>query len=232
MQDEGSPGPAASGSDAPSNVVVPASAPLRSSGPPRMFMWLREPPSWLGAWVPFLATFVSLWFSVSAYVEATRDPEVTMVMPDQVRITGTRFPDVFVQPAFLSTGNNRVEVVRNMSMRLESLSGGDPIQLEWVAQGKWEYDASFDSLQYVPGADAAPMLVSPTTPQVPVAVFRNVEATEWGVQPGDYRLILTATREVVPQPLERAVLFTVTQEQADEIASRSRLYHTFDLRQP
>ena len=46
------------------------------------------------------------------------------------------------------------------------------------------------------------------------------------------RLVLTATREVVPQPLERTVLFTVTQEQADDIASRSTLYHAFGLRQP
>ena len=232
MHDEGSPGPAASGSVAPSNVVVPVSAPSRGGWSPRLYMWLREPPSWLGAWVPFVATFVSLWFSVSAYVEATRDPDVTLVMPDQVRITGTRFPDVYVQPAFLSTGNNRVEVVRNMSMRLEPLSGGEPVRLEWVGQGTWEYDASFDALTYVPGADAAPMLVSPTSPQGPVAVFRNVEPDEWGVQPGDYRLVLSATREVVPTPLERTVLFTVTQEQADEIAARSRLYHTFRLRQP
>jgi hypothetical protein len=232
MHNEGPPEPAASDSAAPSNVVVPASAPTTGGGPPRLTMWLREPPSWLGSWVPFLATFVSLWFSVSAYVEATRDPELTMVMPDQVRISGTRFPEVFLQPAFLSTGNNRVEVVRNISMRLEPLSGGDPVQLQWVAQGKWEYDASFDSLTYVPGTDAGPMLVSPTTPQVPVAVFRNVEPVEWGVAPGDYRLVLTAVREVVQQPLERTVLFTVTQEQADEIASRSTLYHTFGLRHP
>ena len=74
--------------------------------------------------------------------------------------------------------------------------------------------------------------MSPTSPQVPVAVFRNVQSDEWGVAPGDYRLVLTATREVVPHPLERTVLFTVTQEQADDIASRARLYHTFKLRQP
>jgi hypothetical protein len=157
---------------------------------------------------------------------------VTLVMPDQVRITGTRFPDVYLQPTFLNTGNNRVEVVRNMALRLEPVSGGDPVRLQWVGQGKWEYDASFDALTYVPGADAAPMLVGPSSPQVPVAVFRNVEPDEWGVQPGDYRLVLTAAREIVQQPLERTVLFTVTQEQADDIAARARLYHTFELRQP
>jgi hypothetical protein len=52
------------------------------------------------------------------------------------------------------------------------------------------------------------------------------------VQPGDYRLVLTAAREIVQRPLERTVLFTVTQEQVDDIAARARLYHTFELRQP
>jgi hypothetical protein len=197
----------------------------------RLGFRLSHLPNWLGFWLPIATALVSLYFAISGYVEATRDPEVVLVMPDQVRVTGVQYPDVYIQPTFISTGNNRVEVIRNMTMRLEPLAGGAAIEMDWVGRGAWEYDAALNQLTYKPGAEAGPMLVSPTSPQVPVCVFRNRNRAEaWKLPAGDYRLTITAVREVATTPLQVSANLTVSQEQADEMVSPRRLYIPFDLK--
>ena len=82
---------------------------------PRHVMWraLRF------GWVPLVAAMLSLVLSVTSIYVATRQPDVLLIMPNVVRLAGghaTGYSYAYLQPAFVSTGNNdRVEVIRDMT---------------------------------------------------------------------------------------------------------------------
>jgi hypothetical protein len=78
--------------------------------------------------VPLVAATISLILSVASIYISTRQQDVLLIMPNVVRLAGghaTGFSYVYLQPAFVSTGNNdRVEVIRDMTLTVRPTAGG------------------------------------------------------------------------------------------------------------
>lgn len=167
------------------------------------------------AWVPLVASFVSLVLSVGSIVIATRDPSVLMILPDQVRFAqgeGIGYAYAYLQPTFVSTGaNDRVEVIRDMTLTVTRLDDDESVELAWDEVGTFTFDPADDSLTYEYVADAAPLLVAPDSAENPLALFQGPEG--WLLTPGRYEVNLRATREVAASELEGDFQIEVTEEQ-------------------
>jgi len=165
------------------------------------------------AWVPLTASFLSLILSIAAIYLSTQQPEVLLVVPDQIRIaqgrqSGSAF--VYLQPAFVSTGKNeRVEVIRDMTLRVES-PGGDPAQFRWTEQVRLVGDAESNGLSYEYAGDAVPLLVSARSASSPVCLFDAPDG--WFFGAGTYSFTLSAARVVAGDPLEARFAVTIAAE--------------------
>jgi hypothetical protein len=162
--------------------------------------------------VPLTASFLSLALSVAAIVVSTQQPEVMLILPDQVRIaqgrsSGSAF--VYLQPAFVSTGQNeRVEVIRDMTLEV-ALDGTAMQSFRWDEQARLVTDeAGTLSYQYV--ADAVPILVSPRSASAPLCLFDAPDG--WFFAPGTYTLTLLGHRVVVAEPVRATFSLTLGAE--------------------
>jgi hypothetical protein len=188
------------------SAPLPPSARLRDLG--RRALGLR--------WVPITASLVSLILSVTAIVVSTQQPDVTLVLPDQIRVaqgrwTGAAF--VYFQPAFVSTGRNeRVEVIRDMTLRVQPPAGA-AADFAWTEQVRLVGGVQTDGLSYEYAGDAVPLLVSPRSASAPVGLFQAPAGFFFGA--GTYTFTLSADRVVAAAPL--AASFRVTLS-ADQIA--------------
>jgi hypothetical protein len=183
-------------------------------------------------WVPLATSSLSLVLAVSSIIISTREPDVVMILPDQVRVAqgdDFGFAYMYVQPAFVNTGaNNRVEVLRTMTLEVRAAGGGEPVEFYWDERGELIYDSAGGSLTYRYVADAVPLLVSPRDAQVPFAVFNGPKG--WYFREGVYWVKLVAHRVVSERPLEGAFEITLTQRDVDFLlASRGRSFLTFPV---
>ena len=159
--------------------------------------------------MPLTASFLSLILSVAAIFLSTQQPEVLLVLPDQIRIaqgrqSGSAF--VYLQPAFVSTGKNeRVEVILDMTLRVES-STGTQADLRWTEQLRLVGDSDSAGLNYEYAGDAVPLLVSARTASSPVCLFDAPDGFFFAA--GTYRFTITADRVVAADGLQAS--FTVT----------------------
>jgi hypothetical protein len=165
------------------------------------------------AWVPLTASFVSLILSVAAIYVSTQQPEVLLVMPDQIRIaqghdSGSAF--VYLQPAFVSTGKNeRAEVISDMTLSVTGASAS-PQTLTWTEQVQLVGDAQTDGLSYQYAGDAVPLLVNARTAASPVCLFDAPEGFFFA--PGTYTFTLSANRIVASAPLQATFSVTISPE--------------------
>lgn len=166
------------------------------------------------AWVPLTASLVSLILSVFAIFIATQQPEVLMVMPDQIRIaqghdSGSAF--VYLQPSFVSTGKNeRVEVINDMTLRVTA-QDVPATDFQWTEVVRLVGDADSNGLSYVYESDAAPLLVSARTAASPVCLFDAPDGFFFAA--GTYSFAFEADRVVAGQPLQSNFTVTITPEQ-------------------
>jgi len=152
-------------------------------------------------WGPLTAALLSLPLSAAAIFLSIQQPDVLLVMADQIRVaqgrdTGSAY--VYLQPAFVSTGKNeRVEVIREMKLEVTPPSGG-PVIFEWTEQVR---------LSTAPGGllntehldDAVPLVVSANNAVAPLCIYDAPDGFFFG--PGTYRFRLVADRVVAGQPL-------------------------------
>ena len=89
------------------------------------------------AGVPLVVSLVSLGLSGFAVFVDNRDPEVLLTAPAWVRVAqGPNDAWLYVQPRFVSTGrNDRVEVITDITLRVEPLNGGQASDFVWDEQG-------------------------------------------------------------------------------------------------
>jgi hypothetical protein len=175
----------------------PADAPTEAPQPwrqlARSFVTLR--------WVPLTAALLSLPLSAAAILISLQQPEVLMILPDQMRVAQGRESGaayVYLQPAFVSTGRNeRIEVIRDM--RLEVSGPGGPTTFRWTQQLHLVSDVSGGGLSYEYVGDAVPLLVSPREAAAPLSLFEAPQG--WFFGSGDYSLRLVADRVITGQPL-------------------------------
>ena len=158
------------------------------------------------AWIPLVASAISVVLSVASIYISTRQPEVLMLLPDVVRVAGGHASGasyVYLQPAFVSTGaNERIEVIEDMSLALEPVDGTAPATtLRWKEQVSLVDDNGTVSYRYQ--ADAIPLLVGPRSAANPIALFEAPAG--WFVEAGTYDATLTANRVVGTGSAGRAV---------------------------
>jgi hypothetical protein len=177
----------------------------RAREPLRRFITLR--------WVPLTAALLSLVLSLTAIWISTQQPDVTLVLPDNIRVAQGRWLGagfVYLQPTFVSTGNNeRIEVVRDMTLRVQT-PRGQTHEMAWTEQVRLVGGASSDGLSYEYVADAGPLLVSPRTAASPVCLF--MAPTGFFFEPGQYTFTLTADRVVAGARLEATFDVTLSAE--------------------
>ncbi|MCY7419960.1 MAG: hypothetical protein LH650_16015 [Chloroflexi bacterium] len=165
-------------------------------------------------WVPLIAAMLSLVLSIASIYVATRQPEVLLIMPNVVRLSGGHASGssyLYLQPAFVSTGtNDRVEVITNMAVTVHSTSGGQPAELVWVEQVALVSDVN--GLSYRHEADAVPLLVSPKSAAAPLSLFQAPSG--WFFDAGTYDFTLTASRLTSSDPLRGTFSVTISPSEA------------------
>jgi hypothetical protein len=187
----------------------------RPIDPPRPAERVREPLMRFVTlkWVPLTAALLSLVLSVAAIYVSTRQPEVMLIMPDQIRIAQGRESGsayVYLQPAFVSTGTNeRIEVIRDMTLDVRS-PAGDATSFRWDQVLRLVSNPDSDGLSYEYVADAVPLLVGPRNASSPLSLFDAPDG--WHFAPGTYTFALNADRVVVGEPLRGEFSVTLTPE--------------------
>jgi len=164
-------------------------------------------------WVPLTAALVSLVLSVTAIYVSTRQPDVLLILPDQIRVAQGRESGgayVYLQPAFVSTGaNDRVEVIRDMVLEVTSPSG-ERASFSWDQELRLVTDPETGALGYEYVADAVPILVGPRDAAAPLSLFDAPNG--WFFVPGSYTFVVAADRVVVGQPISARFSLTLTPE--------------------
>lgn len=167
-------------------------------------------------WVPLTAALLSLPLSAAAIFLSLQQPELILILPDQIRVAQGRESGsayVYLQPAFVSTGRNeRIEVVRDMVLEVAAPAGDRPL-FEWNQQLRLVNDPETGGLRYEYVADAVPLLVSPREAAAPLSLFDAPNG--WFFQPGEYTFTLRAERVVTGLPLEGEFRLTIS---ADDVA--------------
>ena len=163
-------------------------------------------------WVPMTGALLALPLSAAALWVSLQQPQIMLIMPDQVRIVQGRESGsayVYLQPSFVNTGgNNRVEVIRDMTL---DVAGPTAAEFQWTQQVRLVGDG--DGLSYEYAGDAAPIVVSANAASSMLGLFDAPSG--WHFAPGVYTFTLRAERVVVAAPTEAT--FTVTLS-AEEVA--------------
>ncbi len=172
----------------------------------RQFVGLR--------WVPLTAALLSLPLSGLALLLSLQQPEVLLILPDQIRVAQGRQSGsayVYLQPAFVSTGRNeRVEVIRDMYLDVAPTAGGESVQFRWDQQLRLVSDPDGGGLSYEYVADAVPLIVGPREAAAPLSLYDAPEG--WHFAPGSYSITLVADRVVTGQPLRDEFTITLSAE--------------------
>lgn len=164
-------------------------------------------------WVPLAAALLSLPLSATAVFLSVQQPELIVILPDQIRAAQGRQSGaayVYFQPAFVSTGrNDRVEVIREMVLDV-SPPAGPAATFRWTQQLRLVTDPDTGALSYEYVADAVPLLISPREAAAPLSLFNAPPG--WFFTAGDYRFRLVADRVVTGQPLVAEFQLTIAQQ--------------------
>jgi hypothetical protein len=150
-------------------------------------------PAWLTAVAPVAISLLSLALSGYAIIEANREPEIWLSAPDVVRMAAGEQAWFYVQPRLVSAArNDRIAIVSGLRLELTVPEGGSPVQFSWDEQGTWQYDPESRGLTWIFVADTAPLVVGPSSPQLPYCLFLGPPDWQW--QAGTYQVAIIATK--------------------------------------
>jgi hypothetical protein len=159
-----------------------------------------------------MAALLSLPLSAAAILLSVQQPELVVILPDQVRVAQGRQSGaayVYLQPAFVSTGSNeRIEVIRDMVLEVTP-PGGPAVDFNWSQQLRLVSGAD-GGLSYEYVADAVPLLVGPRDAASPLSLFEA--PASWFFAPGEYTFRLVADRVVTGQPLSDEFHLTLSED--------------------
>ena len=208
------PPPPATAEDGWARSGPPAAAPEDGRAP-------RSPVAgWVATGGPLAVSALSLGLSVFALVEANRVPEVLLGVPASARVAqGATDAWLYLQPQLLSTGaNQRVEVVTDLRLQVEPAGDGAPAAFRWDETGTWDYDEQNGVFNWAYVGDPAPLVVSPTSPQLPTVLFVGPEGWAW--EPRSYQVTVIADRAVAGEPLRQAFALRLSEEVVAELNAR------------
>jgi len=151
--------------------------------------------------------------SMVAIYTATQQPQVILILPHAIRVaqgrsTGAAY--VYFQPAFVNTGaNDRVEVIRDMTLRVARADGSaPPTDFVWTEVVNLVTDPTSGALSYQHDADAVPIVISAKNAAAPLSLFQAPSG--WFFTPGTYTFTLTANRVVADTPVTGQVTLTLS----------------------
>jgi hypothetical protein len=174
----------------------------------------RNVPLWLTAGAPVAIALVSLVLSLYTIVEANREPEIWLTAPDVVRVAAGDRAWFYVQPRFVSAArNDRVAVIADLRLEVAGPDGGPPVAFTWDEQGTWQYDPASQALTWIYLADPAPLVVAPSSPQLPICLFTGPAG--WRRQEGTYWVTIAAGRGPGAAPLRTNFVMTLPTASAD-----------------
>jgi hypothetical protein len=177
----------------------------------------------LTAVAPLAISLLSLGLSIFSIFEATREPEIWLSAPDVVRVATGEEAWFYVQPRLVSAArNDRVAVISGLRLDVAPPGGGAPIAFSWDEQGTWQYDTVSRGLTWIFVADAAPLVVSPSSPQLPYCLFLGPPGWQW--QAGDYRVTIVAARGQDADALQTTFSMTLPAETAEFITEQPRTW--------
>ncbi len=163
-------------------------------------------------WVPLTAALLSLPLSAAAILLSLQQPELVVILPDQVRVAQGRQSGaayVYLQPAFVSTGSNeRIEVIRDMFLQVSG-PAVPTADFNWTQQLRL-VSSPDGGLSYEYVADAVPLLVGPRDAASPLSLFEAPQG--WFFAPGEHTFRLVADRVVTGQPLSGEFRLTLSAE--------------------
>lgn len=171
-------------------------------------------PEWLSRWVPIVTAIISLIISIYTFALITYEPEVLLIMPNQVRIGqgGESGPLLYVQPMFISTGlSDRIEVITGIRVQVEPINQSlSSVEFVWDEQGTWIVDPNTQSFNWVFTGDSGPFLVSAKNAQFFTGLF--IGPNNWLFEPGTYRITMSADRITNSQPLYASIEIFLSDE--------------------
>ncbi|HEU0115715.1 MAG TPA: hypothetical protein VFQ80_13605 [Thermomicrobiales bacterium] len=196
--------------DAPRPAAPPPSS--AAAAPPAESATPVRRPNPFGRWLfdgaALIISAASFVLSSYAVFVAGQPPDVWLSAPAVARVAqGEDAAWLYLQPRFVDAGRNaRVEVIT--AIRLE-VAGGDAAveSFHWAEQGSWTYDHASRSLTWAYVGDPAPLVVSPSAPQLPICLFAGPAGSSW--KAGPYRVTIVADRAVGGAPLRASFAMTI-----------------------
>jgi hypothetical protein len=178
---------------------------------------------WLTAVAPVAISLLSLALSLYTIVEASREPQIWLSAPDVVRVAAGERAWFYVQPRLVSAAaNDRVAVISGLRLEVVGPEGGAPTTFIWDEQGTWQYDTVSRGLTWIYQADAAPLVVGPSSPQLPICLFEGPDGWTW--QAGTYQVAIVASRGQDAEAMEAAFTVTLPEETVEMITSQPRTW--------
>ncbi len=178
---------------------------------------------WLSAVGPLAISLISLILSVYTFVESRREPVVWLSAPDVVRVATGEDAWFYVQPRLVSAAqNDRVAVIRGLRLEVLPPDGGAPVTFAWGEQGTWQYDSQSRNLTWIYQADPAPLVVGPSSPQLPICLFEGPSGWQW--QAGSYQVTIVAAREQDADALQSTFTMSLPAETVDLITEQPRTW--------
>jgi hypothetical protein len=188
----------------------------------------------LRAWLPIAISLLSLGISIFTFLVTYAVPGVSLRIPDIIRVVQGRnagYSYLYLQPIFVSIGHSsRVEAITGMMLRVERIGSGKPIAFHWTDLARFTWNPATTSMSYDRIGDPAPLPVSPTNPQTPVATFNAPPG--WYFTPGTYRMTLIARRALVPWPLQASFTVTLSQATVDFLNQHPHKFLPVSISQP
>jgi hypothetical protein len=171
-------------------------------------------PEALATWVSIITAILSLAISLYTFAITTYEPELLLIMPNQVRIVqgGTSGPLIYIQPMFISTGlSERVEVITSIRVQIAPVNQTlNPVEFVWDEQGTWIVDPVTQNFDWAFTGDSGPFLVSAKNAQFFTGLF--IGPSNWLFEPGRYQITLIANRITNSQPLRTSVDLFLAEE--------------------
>jgi hypothetical protein len=168
---------------------------------------------------PLAIAIVSLALSIYTYIEANRAPEIWLSAPDVVRVAAGERAWFYVQSRLVSAArNDRVAIVTGLRLEVSGPDDGWPAAFVWDEQGTWQYDPVGQGLTWIYLADAAPLVVGPSSPQLPICLFEG--PPDWRWQEGTYRVTIVAELGQDTDPLRETFEVTLPAEMVELIHSQ------------
>jgi hypothetical protein len=188
----------------------------------------------LRTWLPIAISLLSLGISIFTFLVTYAVPDVSLSLPDIIRVVQGRnvgYSYLYLRPSFVSTGqSNRVEAITGMTLRVERVGSRKPIAFHRNDLARFTWDPATGSMSYDRVGDPAPLPVSQTNPQTPLATFNAPPG--WYFTPGTYRMTLIARRALVPWPLHASFTVTLSQATVDFLNQNPHKFLPVSIAQP